>query len=59
MKTKTEVYPDMDGEYKFYIFMKYFCLGGSLRGVVANVLDWDIGVNEFDIQSRYSVHSYP
>ena len=31
-------------------------MSASLRGVVANVLDCDIIVSEFEIQSRYYVH---
>ena len=30
-------------------------VGGSLRGVVANVLDYDILVKEFENQSRYYI----
>ena len=28
----------------------------SLRGVVANMLDYDIVVREFELESRYYVH---
>ena len=31
-------------------------IGGVLRGVVANVLDYDAVVTEFEIQSRYCVN---
>ena len=29
---------------------------GSLRGAVASVLNWDIGISEFELQLRYYVH---
>ena len=31
-------------------------LKGSSRGVVENILDWDIVISEFELQSHYYVH---
>ena len=35
---------------------EFSCYGGSLRGVVANVKDYDVIVSEFEPQSCYYVH---
>ena len=39
-----------------YMFFFIIRIGGSSRGVVDNVLDCDIVVSEFELQSRYDVH---
>ena len=39
------------------IFYLKFSFGvRSLRGVIARVLDWNVVVSEFEIQSNYYVH---
>ena len=51
-------YDDCSREDKLWIQTKYIALkwGGSTHDVVANVLDLDIIVSEFEYQSLYYVH---
>ena len=37
-------------------FADFYNIGGESRGVVVNVLDFDIVVSEFEIPLRYYVH---
>ena len=34
----------------------YVCVGRSLRSTVADVLNYDIVVSEFELKSRYYIH---
>ena len=42
--------------YTYYAAVHLSKSGRSLRGVLANVLDYDTVVREFEFQSRYYVH---
>ena len=49
----TKQFPDTQSDKKAFLFCN---TQGSLRGFLAYVLDFDIVVSEFDLQSRHYVH---